>query len=236
MGFSQYIDLSHYPGFFLFFLPSSDKHVKCGSESSPPLEHFLNLLAIFVIALALAIDAFVVALASGIRLKQVTPSQTWLIGGVFGGFQFLMPLIGWWLGTGAHQYIQQYDHWIAFLLLAFVGGRMIREAFTPKGGKGSTSTFYNPTQTGTLLLLGIATSLDALAVGLSFSLLQMDILFPAILIGVVCFVLSAAGLHMGRLITRLPGLGSIGNKANIIGGMVLVVIGLNILQQHGVFR
>lgn len=195
----------------------------------------MNYPAIFVIALALAIDAFAVAFTSGIRLKRVTPSQTLQIGSVFGGFQFLMPILGWWLGTEAHRYIEQYDHWIAFLLLAFVGGRMIREALSHKGSKSSANTFYNPTQTGTLLLLGIATSLDALAVGLSFALLEMEILLPAVIIGIVCFAISAAGLHMGRLITRLPGLGSISSKANIVGGMVLVVIGLNILQQHGVF-
>jgi putative Mn2+ efflux pump MntP len=212
------------------------KHVKCEAESSPPQEPFLNLLAIFVIALALAVDAFAVSLASGIRLKRVTSSQTLQIGSVFGGFQFLMPIIGWWIGTEAHQHIEQYDHWIAFFLLAFVGGRMIREALTNKGGTSSTSTFYNPTQKGILFLLGIATSLDALAVGLSFALLKMDILLPAVIIGVVCFAISAAGLHMGRLIVRLPGLSAIDGKANIIGGMVLVVIGFNILQQHGVFR
>ena len=195
----------------------------------------MNFLAIFVIAVALAIDAFAVALTSGIRLKRVTPAQTLQIGSVFGGFQFIMPVIGWWLGMEAHQYIEQYDHWIAFGLLAFVGGRMIHEALSHRGGGSSASTFYNPTQKGTLLLLGIATSLDALAVGLSFALLKMDILLPAVIIGIVCFIISATGLHMGRLITRLPGLSTIGSKANILGGMVLVVIGLNILQQHGVF-
>ncbi|MDL2283566.1 manganese efflux pump MntP family protein [Oxalobacter sp. OttesenSCG-928-P03] len=193
----------------------------------------MNLLAIFAIAVALAIDSFVVALTSGIRLKRVTPAQTLRIGGVFGGFQFLMPVIGWGLGIGAHSYIEKYDHWIAFVLLAFVGGRMIREALSHKGS--GSSAFYDPTQTGTLLLLGVATSLDALAVGLSFALLSMPIWLPALIIGIVCFIISAAGLHMGRLIIRLPGLGSVGGKANILGGMVLIVIGLNILQQHGVF-
>lgn len=196
----------------------------------------MNYLAIFIIAVALSIDAFAVALTSGIRLKRITLSQTLQIGSVFGGFQFFMPIVGWWLGTEAHRYIEQYDHWIAFFLLAFVGGRMIREAWSDKKRKSNASTFYNPTQKGTLLLLGIATSLDALAVGLSFALLNMDILLPAIIIGIVCFVISVASLHMGRLITHIPGLGTIGNKANILGGMVLVVIGLNILLQHGVFR
>ncbi len=193
----------------------------------------LNLLAIFAIAIALAVDAFAVSLTSGIRLKQVTASQTLQIGSVFGGFQFLMPVAGWWFGMEMHQYIEQYDHWIAFALLAFVGYRMIREAMSHKGS--DSSAFCNPTNKSTLLLLGIATSLDALAVGLSFALLEMDIWLPAITIGIVCFIISAAGLHMGRLVIRLPGLGSLDSKANIFGGMVLVVIGINILQQHGVF-
>ncbi|NLC24275.1 MAG: manganese efflux pump, partial [Oxalobacter sp.] len=114
----------------------------------------MNFLAIFVIAVALAIEAFAVALTSGLRLKRVTPAQTLQIGSMFGGFQFIMPVVGWWLGIKAHRYIEQYDHWIAFALLAFVGGRMIREALSHRGGGSSASTFYNPTQKGTLLLLG----------------------------------------------------------------------------------
>ena len=195
----------------------------------------MNLLAIFVIAAALAIDAFGVALAFGIRLRRVTLSRTLQIGGVFGGFHFLMPVIGWWLGTGAHKYIEPYAHWVAFALFSFVGVRMIREAWKNKGAASHPDAAYNPAHTGILLLLGIAISLDALAVGLSFAFLRMDIRLPAAIIGIVCFFISVIGLHLGRFTTRLPKLGALSNQLNIVAGMVLVVIGIQILQQHGVF-
>ncbi len=191
----------------------------------------MNIVAIFAIAFALAVDAFIVAFASGIRLKRVTLFQTLQISGMFGGFQFAMPVIAWWLGNSAYKYIEPYDHWIAFVLLAFVGARMIKEALSNK----SDQTAYNPTRFSILVLLGIATSLDAFAVGLSFAFLQMNIWIPALIIGVVCFCLSSLGLHIGRLITRLPKLGLIGNQSNIIGGVLLIGIGLHTLQQHGVF-
>ena len=196
----------------------------------------MNLFSVFAIAFALSVDAFAVALTSGIRMPRVTLSRTLRVGGVFGGFQFLMPLIGWFLGAGAHQYIEQCDHWIAFGLLVFVGGRMIWEAWSNKDADTPSDVTDDLAQKGTLLLLGIATSLDALAVGLSFQLLDMEIWLPAVIVGVVCFFISAAGLHLGRLATRLPGLESLGNKANALGGIVLWIIGIHILLLHGVFN
>lgn len=192
----------------------------------------MSLFAIFAIAFALAVDAFVVALTSGIHLKRVTLSQTLQISTTFGGFQFLMPLIGWWLGKEAYRYIEQYDHWIAFALLVFVGYRMIKESFSHK----KSYKQHNPTNPAILLLLGIATSLDALAVGLSFGLLKMPIWIPAMIIGLVCFCVSTVGLHMGKLIAQMPKLGLIGNQSNLIGGLLLCGIGVNILFQHGVFH
>ena len=191
----------------------------------------MNIFAIFAVAFALAVDAFIVAFASGIRLKRVTLFQTLQVGSTFGGFQFAMPIMGWWLGKEAYKYIEPYDHWIAFVLLAFVGVRMIKEALTHKNDRDS----YNPASFSILVLLGIATSLDAFAVGLSFAFLKINIWIPALIIGAVCFFLSSIGLHMGKLITRLPKLGLIGNQSNIIGGVLLIGIGFHILQQHGVF-
>lgn len=191
----------------------------------------MNFIAVFVIALALSLDAFAVALAFGLRPEQLTPFRAIKICGIFGGFQFFMPVAGWWLEKEAHRYIEPYDHWIAFILLVFIGGRMIREAFGEQNNPSPDST----AQTGALFLLGIATSLDALAVGLSFSILNASIWMPALVIGIVCFWLSAIGLYAGRWIARLSSPDFFSGKANIIGGIVLLAISIHILQQHGVF-
>lgn len=191
----------------------------------------MNVFAIFAIAIALSVDAFAVAFSSGLQSKKITVSQTLKIGITFGGFQFLMPLIGWGLGKSAHQFIERFDHWIAFLLLAFIGGKMIWEAI--KNQDQEDDAIDHATALSTLLLLGVATSLDALAVGLSFAMVEMSALIPSIMIGVVCFFISAIGLHLGRFVTHLPGLQTLGDKANIIGGIVLILIGINILREHG---
>ena len=196
----------------------------------------MNLSTIFIIAVALAMDAFAVSLATGVRLRHVSVSQTLRMGGMFGGCQFAMPVIGWICGVGAQQYIEAYDHWLAFALLAFVGGRMLRESWENRGKSEEEQGEQNDSTRGSSLwLLGIATSIDALAVGLSLALLQVDVWLPAVIIGIVCFVITACGLHLGTLACRLPRLGNMGNKANALGGFVLIAIGLNILHEHGVF-
>jgi putative Mn2+ efflux pump MntP len=178
-------------------------------------------------------DAFAVSLTVGIRLHHVHAGHTLRMAGTFGGFQFLMPVIGWALGTGARQYIENYDHWLAFALLVFVGGNMLREAWANRGKRAEECAYSDPTHGKSLLLLGIATSLDAMAVGLSLALLKIDVWFPAVVIGIVCFCLTACGLHLGKLICRVPVLSGMGNKANAMGGLVLVAIGLKILHEHG---
>ena len=195
----------------------------------------MDLLTVFAIAVALAMDAFAVSLTAGIRLRSITVGHTLRMGGTFGGFQFLMPVIGWMCGVKAQKYIESYDHWIAFALLAFVGGRMLKEAWENRGKEEQECPANDPTRGGSLLLLGIATSLDALAVGLSLALLKVDVWMPAVIIGVVCFCITAFGLHLGKFICRIPGLGGLGNKANALGGLVLLAIGLKILHEHGVF-
>ena len=183
-------------------------------------------------------DAFAVALTTGLRLRCVDIKQTLRMAGMFGGCQFVMPVLGWLLGVRAQQYIESYDHWLAFALLVFVGGRMLKEAWEAGGEEEEACACKDPTQGGSLWLLGIATSLDALAVGLSLALLSVDVWMPALIIGLVCFALTAFGMHLGRLACRLPGLrglDNLGNKANALGGLVLVVIALKILHEHGVF-
>lgn len=181
-------------------------------------------------------DAFAVALSTGLRLRCADMGQTMRLAGVFGAFQFFMPVLGWLLGVRAQRYIENYDHWLAFALLLFVGGRMLKEAWTEAHKEEEDyCACPDPTRGGSLWLLGIATSIDALAVGLSFALLNVDVWLPAVIIGVVCFMLTALGLHLGRLACRLPGLNSLGNKANILGGLTLLCIGIKILHEHGVF-
>ena len=129
-----------------------------------------------------------------------------------------------------------YDHWLASGLLAVVGGRMLWEAWQNRGkSEEDACSCPDPTTGSSLWLLGIATSLDAMAVGLSFALLDVNVWLPAVIIGAVCFCISAAGMHLGRMVCRIPGLGNLGNKANAIGGLVLLGIGLKILHEHGVF-
>ena len=189
-------------------------------------------------AVALAMDAFAVALSTGVRLQIVGAAQTFRMAGAFGLFQFIMPVAGWFLGTGAQKYIEAYDHWIAFVLLAFVGGKMLKEAWDNRGKEAEECNWSDPTRGHTLLMLGIATSLDALAVGLSMALLRVDVWLPACVIGAVCFAITAIGMHLGRalcMVQSFSAIGNLGNKANALGGLVLLAIGAGILKEHGVF-
>ncbi|MDR2825866.1 MAG: manganese efflux pump MntP family protein [Deltaproteobacteria bacterium] len=191
----------------------------------------MSLTAVFALALALSMDAFAVAAATGLRLA-CTLGQTLRMSLAFGLFQFFMPVLGWILGLTVRDLIEDYDHWIAFSLLAFVGGRMLYEGFFGKEEKkqGPNAIPSDPSRGVTLLLLAVATSIDALAVGLSISILAMDIWLPAAIIGIVCFGLTACGMHLGRMLVksnpRLAG------KANILGGLALVGIGIKILMEH----
>ncbi len=195
----------------------------------------VDLLSLFGIAVALAMDAFAVSLTTGVRLLRITPFMTLRMAGVFGGFQFAMPVIGWSLGSVAQRRIEDYDHWLAFALLAFVGGKMLWDAWARRGAPAAPDDLKDPTVGGTLWMLGVATSLDALAVGISLAMLGLEVLFPAVLIGVVCFAITVIGLHLGGLMRRLPGLNALGEGAAVFGGLVLIAIGITILQEHGVF-
>ena len=195
----------------------------------------MSLLSIFGIALALAMDAFAVSLTTGVRLRRLTLAIIVRMAAVFGGFQFLMPVVGWFLGARAQHYIEAYDHWAAFALLALVGGKMVWEAWKHRGEPEDAEDFKDPSRGATLWLLGVATSLDALAVGMSLAVLRHSIWLPATVIGLVCFGLTAVGLLLGHCTNRLPSLNNLGNKANAFGGMVLLLIGLTILHEHGVF-
>ena len=197
----------------------------------------MGFIEVLLAAFALAMDAFSVAVTSGIILKKPTLGASSKIGLYFGGFQFLMPCIGFFLGCILAELIKTYDHWIAFLLLAFIGGKMIWEAITEKD---EDEDVKNPLDNKLLVMMAIATSIDALAVGVTFAGLGMGIftvtkdslslILSSGIIGVVAFLLSAIGVHIGAKCGNL-----FGNKAEILGGLVLVGMGIKILVEHCCF-
>ena len=183
----------------------------------------MSLLTIFLLAVGLGVDAFSVAIGIGASNNKKSWAPVLRLSLAFGLFQFVMPLIGWLAGSTVVDRIQSFDHWIAFALLVLVGGKMIREGFEKESDEQKT----DQTRGWPLFLLSIATSIDALAVGFSFSLLKTALLFPAAIIGVVCFMMTAVGMIFGKGLARI-----FGRKVEILGGMVLIVIGMKILIEH----
>ncbi len=186
--------------------------------------HFVNISAI---AVALAMDAFAVSIATGVSLKDVSFRQTFRLSWHFGLFQALMPIIGWRAGLSIHTYIESYDHWVAFSLLSFVGINMIRKTFQHDKYEGQKK---DPTKGMTLVILSVATSIDALAVGLSISMLNVSIWIPALIIGIVAGIFTIIGLQIGK---RIGSVVRLSRYIETIGGIVLLAIGLNILHEHG---
>ena len=186
--------------------------------------HFVNISAI---AVALAMDAFAVSIATGVSLKDVSFRQTFRLSWHFGLFQALMPIIGWRAGLSIHTRIESYDHWVAFSLLSFVGINMIRKTFQHDKYEGQKK---DPTKGMTLVMLSVATSIDALAVGLSISMLNVSIWTPALVIGIVAGIFTIIGLQIGK---RIGSVMRLSLYIEAIGGIVLLAIGLNILHEHG---
>lgn len=188
----------------------------------------MSVWTLLALAVALAMDAFAVSVAAGVALGAVSGRQTFRLAWHFGLFQALMPILGWAAGRTVAGLIQSFDHWLAFGLLAFVGGRMVAGAFKSDGARPAG----DPTRGVTLLVLSLATSVDALAVGLSMSLIGVSIWWPALVIGLVAGGFTAAGLHLGKL---AGGLSRLGSWADLTGGLVLIGLGVRILVVHGVF-
>jgi len=182
----------------------------------------MGLLEIILISIGLAMDASAVSMAAAAAGFASEKRQVFRLAFHFGLFQGLMPFLGWLLGSTIVEYIQHWDHWIAFILLAFVGGRMIYEAF---GDEDRMLT--DPTRGWTLITLSIATSIDALAIGLSLSLLDASILIPCILIGVITAGLVVLATQTGKIAGDL-----LGRKVEILGGIILLGIGLRVLLTH----
>jgi len=190
----------------------------------------MELLTIMLIALALAVDAFAVALASGVSLCQVSGRQTFRLAFHFGLFQAGMNIIGWAAGLTVRAFLENLDHWLAFGLLALVAAKMIKDAIA---GREDEAQKIDPTRGYTLIMLSVATSIDSLAVGLSFAVLNVSIWLPAAIIGIVATLLTVIGLRLGCL---LGAASRVGARAEMAGGVVLLGIGFNILYQHGVFN
>jgi len=169
-------------------------------------------------------DAFAVALATSLNLPRLTGRHLFRFGFHFGLFQALMPICGWLAGMGFRRYIEDYDHWLAFGLLAAVGGKMLWEALHPDHEERSPR---DPTRGWSLVMLSIATSIDALAVGLTFAMLDVTVWFPALLIGVTACLLTLIGMGLGRRIGARWG-----SRFEVIGGLLLIAIGAKILFEH----
>lgn len=181
---------------------------------------------IIAIAVALAMDAFAVAIAAGVTLKHISFRQNFRLAWHFGLFQALMPIIGWSAGMSIRSAIEAFDHWIAFGLLVFVAQGMLREAFKKESGETDRK---DPTRGVTMVMLSVATSIDALAVGLSLAIIDVSIWTPALIIGIVAGGFTTLGLHLGKALGSTPRLS---RYAEILGGIVLLLIGLNILREH----
>lgn len=184
---------------------------------------FNQLWPIIFISVGLAMDAFAVSITNGITIQCLKLRYAIRIAVFFGGFQALMPLIGWLAGLGLKQYVESFDHWIAFALLLFIGAKMIYEAIWID----EVEKKCDPLNLVVLLGLAIATSIDAMAVGITFAFLHVAILLPAIIIGVITFALSLAGVFIGNCLGD-----RIGSKMEVVGGIILIGMGLKILLEH----
>lgn len=183
----------------------------------------MSLLSLFFLAVGLSMDAFAVAICKGLAVKKITLGKSALVGLWFGGFQALMPVIGYLVGYRFQEKITVLDHWIAFLLLLFIGGSMIKEALSKEEESVSASFSFKE-----MLLLSVATSIDALAVGVTFAFLPDIPIVPAVsFIGVITFLFSALGMKIGNVFgTKYK------SKAELAGGIILILIGLKILIEH----
>lgn len=184
----------------------------------------MGIWELVLLALGLAMDAFAVAVCKGLAMGRLNFRHAFIIALFFGGFQAVMPLAGWALGIYFEKYINSIDHWITFVLLSIIGGKMIYEAIRP--GEECDSISYR-LDIKELLVMAVATSIDALAVGVTFAFLGVNISLSVSLIGIITFILSFIGVMIGnRFGSRYK------NKAELAGGIVLVLIGIKILLEH----
>ena len=185
------------------------------------------LVEFLLLGVGLAMDAFAVSICKGLAMRKVNKKQAVIIALFFGGFQAIMPVIGWLLCKGFQTYIEAFDHWIAFALLAFIGVKMIIETLREKEDDVVIEEMDPPLDMKEMLMLAIATSIDALAVGLSLAALDRPIVESAAIIGVVTFVISIIGVYIGKFFGN-----RYKKRAELTGGIILVLIGVKILCEH----
>lgn len=190
----------------------------------------MSIIELLLIGIGLSMDAFAVAICKGLAMRRINYRHTLIIALSFGGFQALMPFIGWLLGSRFARYITRYDHWIAFLLLLFIGGKMIWD--TLHEGDGDDIDFADERlDIKELLLMAVATSIDALAMGITFAFLSVNIGAACGIIGVTTFLISTLGVFIGNRFGA-----KYKNKASMTGGIILILIGFKVLLEHlGVF-
>lgn len=182
----------------------------------------MTLLEIFLIGIGLSMDAFAVSICKGLSVGRIKPKHMATVGIWFGGFQALMPLVGYLLGSTFEQYVTSIDHWIAFILLSAIGANMIKESFEKGENDQNTSFSFM-----SMLMVAIATSIDALAVGITFAFLQVNIWVSIAIIGCTTFVISAAGIKIGSVFGA-----KYKSKSEFFGGAVLICLGIKILVEH----
>jgi len=183
----------------------------------------LSLWEIMVIAVSLSMDAFAISITYGLTINKPKITELFIPGLYFGFFQALMPLTGFLAGTYFAKYLQFYDHWVAFILLGFIGGKMIKDSFSHDTEKPDKAQFQ-PVQ---LLLLAIATSIDALAAGITFAFFEINIFTAILMIGLTTFCISTVGVKVGNIFG-----GRFKSKAEFLGGAILLLLGLKILIEH----
>ena len=185
----------------------------------------MSFVWILGIAVALAMDCFAITLGLACGARGLTMRQAVRMGAYFGGFQFVMPVVGWLAGDRLLRIIEHFDHWVAFGLLVLIGGRMIWESL--KMNDEEKACRPDQTRGKRLLILALATSIDALAVGLSLGVVRTGILYPAAIIGVTSFVMTVVGAKLGPVVGRIAG-----KRAELVGGLILIGIGAKILIEH----
>lgn len=185
---------------------------------------FIELL---LMGIGLAMDAFAVSICKGLGMKKLNKKQAVVIGLYFGGFQALMPFIGWALGTQFRQYITSIDHWVAFILLAIIGGKMIVEALKGWNEEEVVEVLDKPINHKEMVILAVATSIDALAVGITFAFLGTPIIEAIVIIGITTFIISVFGVVVGNFFGS-----KYKSKAELAGGLILVLLGTKILVEH----
>ena len=185
----------------------------------------MGILELLILAVGLSMDAFAVSICKGLAMKKITVKNVLIVGAWFGGFQALMPLLGYFLGSAFQQFITKFDHWVAFILLGFIGANMIKEALSKEEEETDSSLAFR-----TMLLMAIATSIDALAVGITFAFFIKSIpylIFAVSSIGVITFTLSSIGVKIGNVFGA-----KYKSKAELLGGVILILLGTKILLEH----